>query len=104
MPSFSSIQVTPAMRRRLARYKRAGMSYEDVLVVLLDAIPPEDFRARWDRADAASRQEIRAVGRRDPAAATIEARAAEDARIAALSPAERMEEAYRLSVMFRSRV
>lgn len=78
------------------------MSYEDVLVILLDAIPPQDFRARWDRAEAASRGELRAVGRRDPSVATIEARAAEDARIAALSPADRMEEAYRLSVAFRS--
>ena len=102
MPAFSSIQVTPTMRRRLARYKRGGMSYEDVLVVLLDRIPPEEFRARWERAQAASHQEIRAVGRRDPAAATIEARATEDARIATLTPAERMEEAYRLSVAFRS--
>lgn len=102
MPAFSSIQVTPPMRRRLARYKRGDMSYEDVLVVLLDAIPPEDFRARWDRAQAASRKEILAVGRRDPAAATIEARATEDARIAALTPLQRMEEAYRLSVAFRS--
>lgn len=91
------------MRRRLARYKRGRMSYEDVLGILLDAIPPEDFRARWERAEAASRGELRAVGRRDPAAATIESRGAEDARIAALTPAERMEEAYRLSVAFRSR-
>lgn len=91
------------MRRRLARYKGKRMSYEDVLRILLDAIPPEDLQARMQRAEAAALREARAVGRRDPVAAAVEARASEEARLASLTPAERMEEAFRLSMMFKER-
>ena len=103
VPAFSSIQVTPRMRRRLSRYKRKGMSYEDVLTALLDAIPPEDLHARMARAEGAAEREMLLVGRRDPGAAATEARALNEARLARMTPLERMEEAYRLSVLFRER-
>lgn len=100
---YSTIQVTPRMRRRLARYKRPGMSYEDVLEVLLAAIPPEEFEARHERARRAAHAELTLMGRRDPAAASEEARLAESYRLAGLTPGERMEEAYRLFEVVRGR-
>lgn len=84
------------MRRRLARYKRPGMSYEEVLEALLDAVPLAEFHARQVRAAAAAHAELATLGRREPAEASEEARTAEERRFMALSPGERMEEAYRL--------
>lgn len=68
------------MRARLARYKQPGMSYEDVIAALLDRVPVEVFRASQQRA----REAARAVAAATEPAATG-------------SPAERMEQAFRLS-------
>ncbi|MFA5862387.1 MAG: hypothetical protein WDA16_11905 [Candidatus Thermoplasmatota archaeon] len=98
---YSTVQVTPQMRRRLARYKVKGMSYEAVLAIMLDAIPPEEFHARAAAAQKAKQLALAGVGRRDPLAAAEEARRAEGERIARMSPAERMEDAYHLFEVMR---
>lgn len=101
VPRYSTIQVTPQTRRRLARYKMAKMSYEDVLKLLLNAIPAEELRARVDVAGRAAAARLAPLGRREPHLAAEEAREREDARIARLTPAERMEETFRLSQLMR---
>lgn len=48
----SSIQVTEETRERLKRYKSEGMSYEDVLKVMMELIEPEEFQtlyAKWQK-------------------------------------------------------
>ena len=72
------------MRARLARYKLPGMSYEDVIAALLDRVPVEAFRASQQRARKAARAVAAA---REPTPTG--------------SPADRMEEAFRLSQLMR---
>lgn len=98
---YSTIQLTPRMRRRLARYKLPGMSYEDVIAILTKAIPPDEFRARHQRALAAAANDIGAAVDRAPTAAAEEGRRIEAERLQRLSPAERMEEAFRLFALVR---
>lgn len=45
--SPSSIQVSRETRERLAEYKVGGMSYEDVLEVLMGLVEPEEFHERY---------------------------------------------------------
>jgi hypothetical protein len=77
------------------------MSYEAVLAILLDAIPPQEFAARRRLAMERARESLADMGRRRPQAAAEEGRRLEEARIARLKPAQRMEEAYRLFALSR---
>jgi hypothetical protein len=100
---YSTIQVTPRMRRRLARYKLPGMSYEAVIESLTDAISAEEFRARRGRALASARTDLRAALGQGYAAGAEAGRRMEAERIARMTPGERMEEAYRLFELLRGR-
>lgn len=48
----SSIHLRTATRKRLAKYRPSGASYDDVLSVFMDAIDPAEFKARWSAARA----------------------------------------------------
>ncbi|MFA5860627.1 MAG: hypothetical protein WDA16_02925 [Candidatus Thermoplasmatota archaeon] len=60
----SSLHVAARTRRRLARYKAHGMSFDDVLNVFMDGIEGDEFKARWEEARReAARAAIRAPRR-----------------------------------------
>ena len=41
----SSIQVSDRTRAALRRYKADGMTYEDVLKLMMEVMPPDEFHA-----------------------------------------------------------
>ncbi|MEA3201446.1 MAG: hypothetical protein QOE90_2874 [Thermoplasmata archaeon] len=48
----SSIQVSDDTRAALRRYKTDGMTYEDVLKLMMQIMPPEEFHAlyaKWQK-------------------------------------------------------
>lgn len=98
---YSSIQLTARTRRRLAAYKTKGMSYEAVIVSLLDAIPAAAFHAHERQARASAAAQLCADLSRAPSTAADESRRLEAERLARITPAERMEEAYALYEMMR---
>lgn len=100
---YSTIQVTPRMRRRLARYKLPGMSYEEVLEMLTAAMPPEEFRARHQRAATAASAEWHTPPTDPRPDAAEEGRRFEETRTGRMTPGDRMEEAYLLFEMLRGR-
>lgn len=42
----SSLHVAASTRRRLARYREVGQSYDDVLNLFMDGVRPEEFKKR----------------------------------------------------------
>jgi predicted CopG family antitoxin len=56
---LSSIQVSEETRERLRRYKTEGMSYEDVLRLMMDLLGPDEFHALYKGWQARVAQEIR---------------------------------------------
>ena len=50
--SASSIQVSDDTRAALRRYKTDGMTYEDVLKLMMQIMPPDEFHAlyvKWQK-------------------------------------------------------
>ena len=50
--AVSSIQVSDKTRAALRRYKTDGMTYEDVLKLMMEVMPPEEFHAvyaKWQK-------------------------------------------------------
>jgi hypothetical protein len=48
----SSIQVSSDTRAALRRYKTDGMTYEDVLKLMMQVMPPDEFHAlyaKWQK-------------------------------------------------------
>jgi hypothetical protein len=48
----SSIQVSDQTRAALRRYKTDGMTYEDVLKLMMEVMPPDEFHAvyaKWQK-------------------------------------------------------
>ena len=43
----SSIQVSGKTRAALRKYKTGGMTYEDVLKLMMQVMPPEEFHAAY---------------------------------------------------------
>lgn len=56
---LSSIQVSDETRERLRRYKIEGMSYEDVLTLMMDLMEPGEFHALYREWQARVAKEIR---------------------------------------------
>lgn len=55
----SSIQVSTETREKLKRYKIAGMSYEDVIKIMMDLLEPEEFHALYKDWQAKVAAEVR---------------------------------------------
>lgn len=55
----SSIQLSSKTREELKRYKTEGMSYEDVIKILMELVEPEEFHALYRDWQAKVAEEIR---------------------------------------------
>lgn len=62
----SSIQISEETRERLAAYKVGGMSYEDVLEVLMGLVEPEEFRQHYEDWQAQVASDIRNSSKWEP--------------------------------------
>ena len=55
----SSIQVSDGTRSALRRYKTDGMTYEDVLKLMMQIMPPDEFHALYAKWQAEVAKGIR---------------------------------------------
>lgn len=62
----SSIQVSTETREQLKQYKTAGMSYEDVIKIMMDLLEPEEFHALYRDWQAKVAEQIRKSKKWEP--------------------------------------